>query len=178
MHLLASQLRLSVCSPPHLPFEVSSDGFLVFSFHISPGCHFAFVLPLKSHVTWRSDGGGEPPKWIDFFQRLPAPIISIIAPLFSVIANWLVSIFSKTLPMLYKGSHHLKKSGNLWKLFIKWWPPPPVLLLWNPYFDFSRFFRGITFLNKRYEIRLIPPPLPPFVKKFHKIPLFFKWWLP
>ena len=116
MHLLASQLRLSVCSPPHLPFEVSSDGFLVFSFHISPGCHFAFVLPLKSHVTWRSDGGGEPPKWIDFFQRLPAPIISIIAPLFSVIANWLVSIFSKTLPMLYKGSHHLKKkNGILWK---------------------------------------------------------------
>ena len=33
-----------------------------------------------------------------------------------------------------------------------------------------------TFLNKGYEIRLTPPP--PFVKKFHKIPLFFRRWLP
>ena len=74
-----------------------------------------------------------------------------------------ILIPSVTLQMfiwLIKGSHHLKKSGVLWKLFIKWWPAPPhVLLLWNPYFDFSlSLFRVLTFLNKRYEIRLTPPP--------------------
>ena len=37
-------------------------------------------------------------------------------------------------------------------------------------------FKALTFLNKRYEIRLILPP--PFVKSFHKIPLFFKGMLP
>ena len=36
-------------------------------------------------------------------------------------------------------------------------------------------FKALTFLNKRYEIRLTPPP---FLKLFHKIPLFFERWLP
>ena len=36
---------------------------------------------------------------------------------------------------------------------------------------------GIVFLNKRYEIRLTPPH-PPFVKFFHKIPLFLKECFP
>ena len=37
-------------------------------------------------------------------------------------------------------------------------------------------FLALTFLNKRYEIQLTPPL--PFVKFFHKIPVFFEGWLP
>ena len=36
--------------------------------------------------------------------------------------------------------------------------------------NFDRILSTYVVLNKRYEIRLTPPP---FVKKFHKIPLFF-----
>ena len=47
----------------------------------------------------------------------------------------------------------------------------------NGWFDKleSGLFLALTFLNKRYEIRLTPPP---FVKNFHKIPVFFEGWLP
>ena len=64
-----------------------------------------------------------------------------------------------------------EKSGILWKSFIKRWPLPPVLLLWNPYSElWPYFWVTILFLNKRYEIRLTPPPVCDFFS--HKIPLF------
>ena len=36
-------------------------------------------------------------------------------------------------------------------------PPPPYCFYEILILIFSRFFRGITFLNKRYEIRVTPP---------------------
>ena len=66
-----------------------------------------------------------------------------------------------------------KKSRILWKSFIKRWPPsPPVLLLWNPYSELWPYF----WIDMQFWIRDMKSgwsPLPPFVKKFHKIPLFF-----
>ena len=37
-----------------------------------------------------------------------------------------------------KGSHRSKNTGILWNTFIKQWPAPPVLLLWNPYLNFPQ----------------------------------------
>ena len=62
-----------------------------------------------------------------------------------------------------KESHPLQKSGIFWKSFTKRWP--------HLVQKFYRIFGTYIFLNKRYEIRLTSSP--PFVKKFHKIPLFF-----
>ena len=90
------------------------------------------------------------------------------------------SLFQIALRSIAKGSIPLKKSGILWKSFTKWRPPPPVLLLWNPYSEFFQKFDRISgtygFLNKRYEIRLTPPPR--LWKSFIKFRIFLKECFP
>ena len=54
-------------------------------------------------------------------------------------------------------------------------PPPRAAFMKSLFRIFDRISGTYGFLNKRYEIRLTPPP---FVKKFHKIPDFFKGMLP
>ena len=74
------------------------------------------------------------------------------------------------------GKPSFKKNGILWKLFIKWWPPPsPYCFYEILILIFSRFFEGHIFLNKRYEIRLTPPTR--LCKILIKFRFFFKGWL-
>ena len=60
------------------------------------------------------------------------------------------------------------------KKFHKMGTPPPYCFYEILIQKFDRISGTYVFLNKRYEIRLTPP----FVKIFHKIPLFFKGMLP
>ena len=55
-------------------------------------------------------------------------------------------------------------------------PPPRTAFMKSLFRIFDRISGTYVVLNKRYEIRLTPPP--PFVKSFHKIPDFFKGMLP
>ena len=79
------------------------------------------------------------------------------------------------------GKHSFKKTRNFMKKFHKT-APPPVLLLWNPYSEFFQKFDRISgtygFLNKRYEIRLTPPPPPRLWKSFIKFRIFLKECFP
>ena len=64
------------------------------------------------------------------------------------------------------------------KKFHKMVTPPPCTAFMKSLFrTLTVFLNTHAVLNKRYEIRLTPPP-GPFVKKLHKIPLFFRRWLP
>ena len=49
-----------------------------------------------------------------------------------------------------KGSHRSKNTGILWNTFIKRWPPPPVPLLWNPFFDFHKFWENYYFFCQHF----------------------------
>ena len=61
------------------------------------------------------------------------------------------------------------------KKFHKTAPPPRTAFMKSLFRNFDRISSTYVVLNKRYEIRLTPPP---FGKKFHKIPDFFKGMLP
>ena len=72
--LAASIQFLSYTSLQLLLEPYASDVFLIFSFHISSGCHFAFVLPLLDWLFQENaDFGLSPASLMDFFQRHPAP---------------------------------------------------------------------------------------------------------
>ena len=101
-------------------------------------------------------------RWLFFLSQSSACSLCII---------WSFHIFCQ-FTNCSKGKPSFKKSGILWKSFIKWRSPPYCfyeILIQN----FDRISEYIYIvLNKRYEIWLTPPPL--FANFFNKKnPAFF-----